>query len=62
MDDQIRTGNFAPLLGWLRENIHRRGQALRPDELVKEVTGEPLDAKYQVAYLNEKFRTLYGIG
>lgn len=58
---QYETGNFAPLLEWLRENIHRRGQALRPEELVKEVTGEELNARYQVAYLKEKFRALYDI-
>ncbi len=62
LEDHFRKGDFAPLLEWLRENIHRRGQSLRPDELVKEVTGEDLNARYQVAYLKTKYRSLYGLG
>ncbi len=62
MDEAIRKGNFAPLLGWLREKIHTRGRTLWPEDLVKDVTGEALNADYQLDYLKEKFRSLYGAG
>jgi carboxypeptidase Taq len=59
VDDQIRRGEFAPLLGWLRENVHRYGRKYEPDELVRLVTGEPLNARYYVDYLQAKYGELY---
>ena len=46
---------FQPLLGWLRENIHRHGRKYLPNELILRATGEPLSAHYYVEYLREKF-------
>jgi len=54
-------GDFAPLLGWLREKIHRQGGRYRPRDLVRVVTGEELDARFLVGYLQEKFGELYGL-
>lgn len=62
LDANYRRGQFAPLREWLRERIHIRGQQLRPRELVKTVTGEDLSHAPFVAYLNAKFRPLYGLG
>jgi len=41
------------VLAWLRENIHRPGSTWLPGELVERVTGEKLDARHFVAYLEE---------
>lgn len=41
MDAAITNGDFAPLLGWLRERIHRQGQTHRGPELVLRATGKP---------------------
>jgi carboxypeptidase Taq len=59
LDAGIAAGEFAPLLGWLRENVHRHGRKLTPDELVQRATGRPIEAGPWIAYAREKFASLY---
>ncbi len=54
-------GEFSPLLGWLRTRIHSQGMRHRADELVREVTGQPLEPDHLVAYLGKKYGELYGL-
>jgi carboxypeptidase Taq len=54
-------GRFEPLLGWLREHVHRHGRKLTPDELVERATGSPIAAGPWIAYTREKFSGLYGL-
>ena len=39
----IGRGDFAPLLGWLRREVHGKGSLLSTDELLTAATGRPLD-------------------
>jgi len=57
----VAGGDTAPLLGWLRRNIHARGRLLGAAELCREVTGRDLDAAPFVDYLWAKFGDLYGL-
>jgi len=57
---RIARGNFAPLLQWLRDNIHRHGQHYRAGELVKRITGAPLSVKPFLSYVRGKFGPIYG--
>ncbi|KAL1915496.1 uncharacterized protein VTP21DRAFT_6620 [Calcarisporiella thermophila] len=60
LDQDIAQGNFAPLRLWLNENIHRVGSVYRSgDELVKHVTGSPLDARIFTRYVTEKYTDIY---
>jgi carboxypeptidase Taq len=54
-------GDFAGLLGWLRNRIHSQACRYRPGQLVHEVTGKDLDPKYLMLYLEEKYGALYGL-
>ena len=54
-------GKFAPLLGWLRKNVHRHGRKFTPNELLERATGKPLTAAPWIAYVRQKFGALYGI-
>ncbi|HTE19320.1 MAG TPA: carboxypeptidase M32, partial [Armatimonadota bacterium] len=54
-------GEFAPLLGWLRENVHRHGRKYLPADLVQRVTGSPLTSEPYVRYLKTKFGEIYGV-
>jgi carboxypeptidase Taq len=47
-------GEFAPLLKWLRKNIHQEGSRYFPEVLIKKVTGEGLNSKYLIDYLKDK--------
>lgn len=40
----LARGDFAPLMTWLRQHIHRHGSRLSTDALLAEATGRPLDA------------------
>ena len=60
LDGQFSRGQFAPLLGWLREKIHRHGERYRAGELVKRVTGKELSAEPLLRHLRKKAE-LYGV-
>jgi carboxypeptidase Taq len=42
VDDAIVTGEFRPLLEWLRDNIHAKGSSVSTEDLIVAVTGAPL--------------------
>ena len=60
LDAQFARGDFAPLLGWLRKNIHQHGKRYRAGELVKRVTGKELSPEPLLAHLRRKAE-LYGV-
>ena len=55
VETDLQAGNYGPLLGWLREKIHRHGRRYSPRELVERATGEPLRAGYFLEYLKTKY-------
>jgi len=57
----MASGDFGPLLEWLRENIHSQGSRYRPKELIRHVTGEDLNPSYLIDYLEQKYAPLYGL-
>jgi carboxypeptidase Taq len=61
LDAMFRCGEFQPLLGWLTTKIHRQGQRHRAADLVKVLTGEPLNHRYLLEHLRAKFEPLYGV-
>jgi len=58
---ELAAGEFAGLLDWLREKVHRPGQRYQPAELVQRICGEPAQSHSYLKYLNEKFRDVYQI-
>ncbi len=61
LPDQIRRGEFATLLGWLREHVHVHGRKFFPRELLARATGSPLTLEPYLRYLREKFGEIYAI-
>jgi len=59
--EQIRRGEFAALLGWMREHLHRHGAKYEPPELIQRITGSPMDAAPYMRYLKRKFGEIYGL-
>ena len=51
----IGRGDFAPLVAWLRANIHGKGSLLETDALLTEATGRPLDASVFKAHLGRRY-------
>lgn len=58
-DDKIEKGELAPIKEWLTEKVYRHGKLLDPAEIILNVTGEPLNPDYLVAYLEEKYKDIY---
>lgn len=56
----VASGDLAPVTAWLKEHIHRFGYRYDPAELVRRACGD-FDPSSYVAYLEEKFRRIYGI-
>src|SRR5690606_11261514 len=48
-------GNYAPLAGWLRDNIWQHGRRFSRHELLTQVTGRPLEIAPYLAYLTARY-------
>ena len=51
----IARGDFAPLVGWMRENLHARGSSGTTDELLTAATGRPLGTEAFKAHLEARY-------
>jgi carboxypeptidase Taq len=54
-DQDIAGGRFAPLLEWLRRELHQHGRKFEPQELVTRITGSPIDPEPYLQYLEQKY-------
>jgi carboxypeptidase Taq len=61
LDGQTGRGEFTPLRKWLTERIYRHGRKFTAAEIVQRATGEPLSIAPYLAYLEAKYRPLYGL-
>jgi carboxypeptidase Taq len=61
VEQHIQNGNFAPIKSWLNEKIHVQGSLFSPSELVRRVTGEPLNPERFVNYLKNKYNAIYNL-
>jgi carboxypeptidase Taq len=55
----IENGKLLPLKRWLNDKIHRWGRTYPTAELVRRVTGEELNPRYFIEYLQGKFKEIY---
>ena len=61
LDQQFAQGEFRPLLTWLQENIHQRGQCYSASELASHISQQPLSHAALMRHLRRKLGPLYGI-
>ncbi len=61
LNKDIAQGKTEGILQWLRTNVHSKGRYHTSEELCQEVTGEPLNSKYFVNYLLDKYRPIYNL-
>jgi carboxypeptidase Taq len=55
LKDELARGQYAALLGWLREKVHRHGLRYPPQELIQRATGESTRPTYHLENLCAKF-------
>ena len=58
-DQLLAEGNLSPIKEWLIKHIHQYGKMKKPLEILKDVTGEGLNAGYLINYLSEKYKKIY---
>lgn len=61
LDALVEAGNFQPIKEWLTDKIYKYGKSRKPAEIIKAVTGEDLNPDYLADYLEQKFKSIYGL-
>ncbi|MEQ8716720.1 MAG: carboxypeptidase M32 [Acidimicrobiales bacterium] len=61
VDEMFASGDFAPLLGWLRENVHSSASLVDASDLMVRATGRELAADDLVGHLRARVTAVYGI-
>ncbi len=51
----IGTGDFSPLMSWLRTNVHEVGSSQSTQEIITAATGRPLDVATYKAHLQTRY-------
>ncbi len=59
--DEIASGQFDTLRTWLNTHIHTHGRKFTSAELTQRITGEPINPAPYIAYLQNKYSTIYGL-
>ncbi len=59
LEEEFAQGEFGWFLRWLRENVHTQARRHGTLELVRQMTGEELSPKHLIAYLRERYGSLY---
>ena len=57
----MKKGELSPIVDWLIENVHKHSNLYDPPELIKVITGEEINPKYFIQYLEEKYSEIYGL-
>ncbi|MCU0853312.1 MAG: carboxypeptidase M32 [Thermoplasmata archaeon] len=57
--DEVEKGNMRAPLGWLAENVHRKGALFQPQALIKMVTGTDVTVEPFVKYLEKKHSDIW---
>ena len=61
LETQIAAGDFAPLRGWLRTNVHHHGRKFTTSELLQKVLGSGIRVEPFLRYLQGKYGEIYGL-
>ena len=59
LDQQVASGDFSALFDWLRAEVHSHGAIYEPADLIKRISGGPLDPSCFVRYVVEKYTDIY---
>jgi carboxypeptidase Taq len=53
--ETLAQGNAAPVVDWLRRNVHEQGSLYSPDELLQHATGNPLGTEAFKHHIRERY-------
>jgi len=55
LEPGLAHGEVAPLIDWLRDNVHAKGRRYTAREILVQATGKPLDAGIFLAHLEQRY-------
>jgi carboxypeptidase Taq len=58
--DLVASGDFGPIKEWMVTNVHRMGNLYDPEDLIRQIAGEGLNAKPFIHYLTAKYKGIFG--
>ena len=61
IDALVESGDWSPLLEWLRPRIHAEGSKMSPSDLIEKATGAPPSPEPFLRYVEEKYGRIYGL-
>ncbi len=61
IDEIIESGEWQPMLDWLRSKIHLQGSKWTPSELIENATGAPPTPQPFITYVERKYGELYNL-
>ncbi|RYY45057.1 MAG: carboxypeptidase M32 [Chitinophagaceae bacterium] len=61
LDTELCKGNNLPVWQWLQQHIYKYGRYYKSGDLCEKATGEPLNSKYFLNYVRQKFSGIYEI-
>ncbi|MBM3617710.1 MAG: carboxypeptidase M32 [Alphaproteobacteria bacterium] len=53
--EQVEKGDFSAIVGWLKTNVHEKASSASRQELLKQATGEPLNADIYLKHLHDRY-------
>ncbi len=59
LETMLSKAELLLLREWLRTNVHEKGKTVTADEMIEQVTGRKLNARFFLDYLQSKFGALY---
>jgi carboxypeptidase Taq len=48
-------GDFSPLMGWLRPNVHEQASSASGEQILEKATGQPLNPEIFKAHLKARY-------
>lgn len=61
VDAAVRAGELSKVAAWLKEHVFSIASLTTPDEWIRAITGESLNANYYLDYLEDKYTKLYAL-
>ena len=59
--ESVEKGDLSPVTAWLTDRIHQYGRLKKPQEILLDAMGGPLDPTVYTGYLKQKYSELYEI-
>jgi len=60
-EEKVAKGDLLFIREWLKENLHKYGRQYSPLEMIKKITGQEVEEKFYVQYLENKYKKLYNL-